>query len=102
MSKASVIREVCDRTGFGKIDVTIVINSLLDVMREETLTKGQCIIYGFGTLYKHVRPERERPNTLNHLKKPTVTIKEKVSIKMRQPDYITRVQTKEYNQDKSK
>ncbi len=65
MSKSDLIIDICNRTGLTKKQVKDVLDTLVDVMRQELTTAGEFNLLNclkIQTLVKPAKPAGERPN----------------------------------------
>lgn len=62
MTKADIVERVCDRTGYRKRDVQIVVDGLLDAV-SRSLVEGRGVeIRGFGSFKSRFLPARQARN----------------------------------------
>lgn len=72
MTKADIINEISNKTGVAKSDVTAVVESFMETVKDSLLEKKENVyLRGFGSfIIKHRAPKTAR----NILKNTTITI----------------------------
>lgn len=61
MTKAEIIAEISETTGMPKKDVSVVVESFMDVVKDHMCAKENVYLRGFGTfLIKHRAPKTAR------------------------------------------
>lgn len=61
MTKAEIIAEISETTGLAKKDVSVVVESFMEVVKDHMCQKENVYLRGFGTfLIKHRAPKTAR------------------------------------------
>ena len=66
MTKADIITQISETTGLPKKDVSVVVESFMEVVKDNMCKKENVYLRGFGTfLVKHRAPKTARNISLN-------------------------------------